>query len=55
MSFGENGAAIAPAAALTPAEAAARRKRSLAIGLALAGMVVVFYALTIVKLAGAHG
>lgn len=54
MGFSENGTVTAPPARLTPAEAAARRQRSIAIGLALAVMVGVFYVLTIVKLSGGH-
>ncbi|MBP0573161.1 hypothetical protein J8J40_21695 [Mycobacterium tuberculosis] len=52
MGFGENGSVTAAPPRLTPAEVAARRQRSIAIGLALALMVGVFYVLTIVKLAG---
>jgi hypothetical protein len=38
---------------LSDAELAARRrKRSVALGLALAGLVVIFYVLTIVKMGG---
>ncbi|MGV3652530.1 MAG: hypothetical protein ACO1OK_14000 [Devosia sp.] len=35
---------------LTPAEQAARRRRSIALALALVGMVVLFYVLTIAKM-----
>ncbi|SJZ71508.1 hypothetical protein [Consotaella salsifontis] len=35
---------------LTEAEARARRKRSIAIGLALVGLVVLFYVITLVKM-----
>ncbi len=37
---------------LTPEELRRRRARSLAIGLALAGLVVLFYIMTIVKMGG---
>lgn len=42
-----------PAAKLSDAEfVARRRKRSIALGLALGGLVVIFYVLTIVKMGG---
>ncbi|GGE14369.1 hypothetical protein GCM10011390_36930 [Aureimonas endophytica] len=37
---------------LTPAEKAARRRRSVAIGLFLAALVVIFYVVTIAKMGG---
>lgn len=37
---------------LTPEEKAARRRRSVAIGLFLVGLVVIFYVVTIAKLGG---
>lgn len=54
MGFSENGTVTATPTRLTPVEAAARRQRSIAIGLTLAVLVAVFYALTIVKLSGGH-
>ena len=43
----------APVPKLSEAEfAARRRKRSIALGLALGGLVVIFYVLTIVKMGG---
>lgn len=54
MGFSENGTVTSPPPRLTAAEAAARRQRSIAIGLALAVLVGVFYVLTIAKLAGGH-
>jgi hypothetical protein len=54
MSFTENGGVTVAPRPLTEAETRARRQRSIAIGLALAGMVAVFYVLTIVKLSGGH-
>ncbi|WP_421760733.1 hypothetical protein [Devosia sp.] len=42
-----------PAPKLSDAEfAARRRKRSIALGLALGGLVLIFYVLTIVKMGG---
>ena len=40
----------ATATALTPAQAKSRRARNVAIGLAIGFLVVLFYAVTIVKL-----
>lgn len=38
---------------LTPEEVRRRKKRSVAIGLSLAGLIVLFYAVTLIKFAGA--
>lgn len=42
-----------PSLTLTPAQAKSRRARNVAIGLMVFGLVVLFYAITIVKL-GSH-
>lgn len=39
---------------LTPAQAKARRQRNIAIGVAVALLCVLFYAVTIAKLAGVY-
>jgi hypothetical protein len=52
MNFGENGQATGAVQRLTAEEDRARRLRNIAIGVALAGMVGLFYLLTIVRLSG---
>ncbi|WP_237154560.1 hypothetical protein [Oryzibacter oryziterrae] len=43
---------IVPIVELTPAQKAAQRRRSIAIGLGLGALVVLFFLVTIVKISG---
>jgi len=40
---------------LTEGQRKSRRNRNVALGLVLAGLVILFYAITIVKFTGGHG
>ena len=40
---------------LTEAQRKSRRSRNIALGLVLAGLVVLFYVVTLIKLGGAQG